>query len=600
MVTHRPPGIQRSLSELSSQIKNVSPVKRRRRDKTEKRENKFEPWYMKYAPKSSNEVAVHKKKLEDVSRLFTSMLSGRDQTRIMLLTGPSGSSKSTLVSQLAKELLPRYRIGSSNARESQSSERCEDIVEYTQLGNFQDFLDEAKYRTGRNLSMVLVEDLPNVFHTDTRIAFQKALLKWLYSPEELLPPLVICLTECELENESSNGYGVDYSFTAESVLGKELLSHPKLTRIKFNPINTTLMKKHLKNVCMANRAFMSQRGRWPQKDLVVQQLASMTGDIRSAIANLQYWATSSGDVPFTTREQSLTYFHIIGKALYGSHACSDHEMVNSLMLNSKSHLSNDNFRLGLPKNYWLVNGGNFGIRTAFSVIDGLSQSDLAGPLLESLEFAVRKVRHEFNTVDKTHASHSKPMFPRDWRIRQRQREFEVHCEDYTNVEFYKYNNSCSKKDLCLLLGYYGPLIRAKRNYKRNSLKHYASNLPPKAQENIMDQNNDITVVDPSIDVLERIGGAINAVDGVQDVVCTEDREKLTKHSLEHLKQLRDGKLKKLEMFQVIEEPEADAEVLQDLIEDTDVEEDDDSLYELLSQKRTTVNESLSDSDLEGL
>lgn len=600
MVTHRPPGIQRSLSELSSQIKSVSPVKRRRRDKTEKRENQFEPWYMKYAPKSSNEVAVHKKKLEDVSRLFTSMLSGRDQTRIMLLTGPSGSSKSTLVSQLAKELLPRYRIGSFDTREPQSFERCEDIVEYTQLGNFQDFLGEAKYRTGRNLSMVLVEDLPNVFHTDTRIAFQKALLQWLYSPEELLPPLVVCLTECELENESSNGYGVDYSFTAESVLGKELLSHPKLTRIKFNPINTTLMKKHLKNICMANRAFMTQRGRWPQKDLVVQQLASMTGDIRSAIANLQYWATSSGGVPFTTREQSLTYFHIIGKALHGSHACSDHEMVNSLILNSKTHLSNDNFRLGLLENYCLVNGGNFGIGTASSVIDGLSQSDLAGPMLESLEYAVRKVRHEFNALEKTHTSHSKPMFPRDWRIRQRQREFEVHCEDYANVEFYKYRNSCSKKDLCLLLAYYGPLIRTRRNYKRNSLKHYASNLPPKVQETIVSQNNDITIVDPSIDVLERIGGAINAVDGVEDVLYTDDREKLTKHSLEHLKQLRDGKLKTLEMFQAIEEPEADAEVLQDLIEETDVEEDDDSLYDLLSQKRTTVNESLSDSDLEGL
>lgn len=587
------------MSELSSQIRNLSPVKRRRKETNEKDEQEFESWYMKYAPKSLNDVAIHKRKLEDVYKLFKSMLDCKDQTRIMLLTGPSGCSKSTVITQLARQLVPEYRTKHTSMLQS-SEDVALDIVEYLQMGTFNDFLTDAKYRTNQNLSMVLVEDLPNVLHADTRSAFQKSLLEWLYSPEESLPPLVICLTECEMDNESSSGYGVDHSFTAESVLGKELLSHPKLKRIRFNPINKTLMKKHLKNICLDNRNFMMQRGRWSQKDSVVDQLAAMTGDIRSAIANLQYWATSSADVPFTTREQSLTYFHIIGKVLHGSHECSDHDMVNSLMSNSKSHVSNDNFRLGLHENYCFVNGGNLNIDTVHSVADCLSESDLLGALPESTEFALRKIRHTLSAVDKNSVSQKKAIFPREWKVRQLQREFGIFCEDYSNVDFYRYGNSCKKRDLCMFLAYYGPLIRAKRNYKRKSLNHHMSTLDRITQNDIAERYNDIVTIDPDLDVLERIGGIIKTVDEDPSFVSTDDSEVLGRYSLEQVKELRDDKLKKLQSLQLIEAPESDVEELQDPIEDTDVDDDDDSIYDLLSQQQPAVNESLSDSDLEDL
>ncbi|GAV52509.1 hypothetical protein ZYGR_0AG05000 [Zygosaccharomyces rouxii] len=415
MVKNKPPTIQRSLSELSSRISSLSPSKRvlQEREESSSQDEVGEPWYIKYAPKKLEEVAIHKRKLQDVCVILESMLKNSphgidDEPRILLMTGPSGCSKSTVIYKLAEELVPKYRGGGFQMLRSER--KGSHVVEFVETDNFQDFIVEAKYRRGPNLSVILVEDLPNIFHSDTRHAFQKSLLEWLYLPEVGLPPLVLCITECSLGNENSQGFGVDYNFTAESVLSREILSHPKLARIKFNPINATLMKKHLRFMCQENRKLLVQNGRWTAKDSVIDQLASTTGDIRSAIANLQYWATSSLDVPLDTREESLTYFHTIGKILHGSRECDDNEMINQLTLNSKSHLANDNFRLGLLENYNLVNGGQIPLPTVCEIVDSLSQSDSLGINSESIEFASRKVRSQLGSVTKTHTSH-KANFP---------------------------------------------------------------------------------------------------------------------------------------------------------------------------------------------
>lgn len=605
MVKNKPPSIQRSLSELSSRISSISPSKRISQEWEEcsSQNDVNGPWYVRYAPRRLEEVAIHKKKLQDVGQILEIMLKSsfhsiNDGPRILLMTGPSGCSKSTVIYKLAEELVPKYR--GSGFQMLRSERKESHVVEFVETDNFQDFLVEAKYRRGPNLSVILVEDLPNIFHADTRGSFQKSLLQWLYLPEVGLPPLVICITECALGSENPQGFGVDHNFTAESLLGREILSHPKLVRIKFNPINATLMKKHLKLNCEENRKLLVRNGKWSSKDSVIDLLASRTGDIRSAIANLQYWATSSVDVPLDTREESLTYFHTIGKILHGSHECDDNEMINQLTLNSKSHVANDNFRLGLLENYNLVNGGQIRLSNVCEMVDSLSQSDSMGTNLECIEFAMRKVRSQLASVTKKHAS-QKASFPREWKIRQLQLEFQVDCEDYANVDFYKYNQVRTKRDLQLYFAHYGPLIRSRRNYKRNSLNHYIENLNPNLQSAVVNRNTDVLQLEPDIDRLDRIGGPIKSIEEQRDVITNDDSDIWTKTSLEQLKQKRDFKLSRLLALQTENETDEEMEDLAESIVDSEVEDDgDSSLYDLLSQRHPEINESLSDSDLEDL
>lgn len=127
--------------------------------------------------------------------------------RILLLSGPSGCSKSTVIKELSKILVPKYRQN-SNGTSLRSTPNEHKVTEFRgdcivndlpQMESFSEFLKGARYLVMSNLSLILIEDLPNVFHIDTRRRFQQLILQWLYSSEPLLPPLVICITECEIQ-----------------------------------------------------------------------------------------------------------------------------------------------------------------------------------------------------------------------------------------------------------------------------------------------------------------------------------------------------------------------------------------------------------------
>lgn len=581
------------------------------------------PWYEKYTPRKVSEVSIHKRKLKEVHDELEAMLQGRSDKRILLLTGPSGCCKSTVATLLAKELVPRYRASSDG--------RHEDIIRYendttpyggSHMNNFGEFLSEAKYRIGSNLSLVLVEDIPNVFHTESRNAFQRQLLEWLYLPRRSLPPLVICLTECELENDSGNSaaYGIDYSWTAESILGREILSHVCLKRVKFNPINATLMRKTLVSICNDNKAQLLQLKKWNDKDKVIDKLIQSTGDVRSGIAMLQFWATSTGSALPDVRESSTSYFHAIGKILHGSHDTeNDNETINELLSTSKGHLSHENFSLGILENYSSFNKGQFNISDACNVTDSLSESNAMSVVPESLEFCLRKVRHTLSGIDQGSHSHGRPKFPREWKIRKLQNEFTIESEDYTNVSMYKYGVPRLFRNIALQFGFYDPKIRRTRFYKQKALNHYRAKLRADTAPELTQPHN--LDADPALDIITRIGGDINLIESQDTEVFEDDHKSTARESLDQLRRKRDAKLQKLQESYVADTDltaptdTEDEPFEDDPIVDSDggVEaianstlDDDDSIYEALSQKlpnpncERPIDESLSDSDLEGL
>ena len=603
------------------------------------------PWYWKHAPRSLEQVAIHKRKLKDVREALQGMLENPSGTRILLLTGPSGCSKSTVIERLANLLIPLYRtkavgnfplVPKRGNVESCVTQYSNDMVVNGVPGrdSFREFLAQAKYRIGPNLSLILVEDMPNLFHTDTRNLFQHALLEWLYSSEEVLPPLVICLTECEIETSDSraDSFSIDNVFSAEVVLNREILNHPRLKRIKFNPINATLMRSLLNNVALREASVLKASDKWSQRVEVIETLARETGDIRSALTKFEFWAKSKFNSPhLCTNDESISFFHAIGKVIYGSQKTEhDSDVINTLFATSGRLVANSNFKLGLLENYAAFNKGNFPISMASKILEGLSASEVTRMAPESLDFAIRNTRYSFSTLKGSIPhNHGKMYFPVVWKMRGLQREFMIQAQDYFNVSLYKYNSVHLYRDIVETYGYYAPLIRNRRKYRLQAIEHYMRTLPvqERTQSSQVPTSGGLDTdveIDTEIDIFNRIGGSITSLASDSTIVATEDNESEIKRSVEKLKGEMELKLKKLVDLRENQELEKfgepldneeseDLALLDDPIvdsgmsesDDTDMDDDDDdSLYEMLSQRAPRniqqPNESLSDPDLESL
>ncbi|AMD22198.1 HGL142Cp [Eremothecium sinecaudum] len=581
-------------------------------------------WHEKYAPLTLEEVAIHKKKLKDVTISLETMLSGESTNRILLLTGPAGCSKSTVVKLLSNLLVPKYRNSSPNSLRNSTDKKY--FVEYDEfcsgtspMQSFSEFLDQARYRLGRNLAVILVEDIPNVMHGETRVKFRSSLLQWLCD-EDKLPPLLICLTECELP-EGSGSSAHESSFIAETVLGKEILSHPKLCRIKFNPINTSLMTSRLRHIATCEKTQFS-KSKWAQLPQFIKELANGPGDIRSAISMLEFWCYSSNSSGLVaTRQSSINYFHAVGKVIYGSKDCTDQETIDSLL--DTNHQINDTFLLGILENYSNFNKKELPMKSALEVADVLSEFDLlnhpSGALNDYNEVVLRKIRRTFRLLEEERGQHGMATFPREWKVRESQNKFRSDSEDFGAIEFYKYGNYPSQKTIALSLSFYAPLIRNTRNFMKKCLHYYLSSARDKnAITKMSSQHQHNILIDSEVDYLKRIGGNIQSITPEAEFVEFEPKEEefrlLDRRNkiLAILRKNQEFDPSLLKQEEHLEETEFD----KDPIVESSVEEftlDDDSLYEVLTQQPAKPNsllppatpgfmhdESLSDSDLENL
>lgn len=607
------------------------------------------PWYEKYAPNNLSDITIHKRKLKDVETVLNDMLSYSKDYRILLLTGPSGCSKSTLIKHLSQMMVPLYRKPHSNVQlnDDSNSDNISYVIEYENslqlrgLGNmesFNDFLQRSKfYNSAFNLSVLFVDDLPNVFHYETRLMFQNIIREWLNGEGMRLPPLVICLTECEIENgndkftNGSVGININNTYSAETIFTRDILDNPRLKRIKFNPINDTLMKKLLNNITQLEKPLLQKNNKWQQKNEYIKRLIySGNGDIRSMLSSLQFWATSIqndndhniDNDEIYLRNKSDSFFHGVGKIIYGSRdnddiLRSDTDIIDEMLdISGESNstlIFNDNFKLGILENYGSFKKGQLPVDVATDVIMALSENDAlfgSSNNLEGLEYMMRKVRNKFSqyttTEDKQRTTgHGKFNFPREWKCRQRQQQFKVEAQDLQNVAFYKYNESLLVEDIISCTGYYSPYIRKKQDYKLKVIQHYMKNVGKKS--------NDINSleVDDQIDILTRIGGPFKNDNTLPttDFKSEDDINNETERTLNALIRNKDERLNELvrmwEMRTIFTndaiESDFEDEFLDDPLEDSDEEdmndlldgddEDDDLIYEALSQQKPRLQSS---------
>ncbi|KAJ7595664.1 Rad17 cell cycle checkpoint protein-domain-containing protein [Mycena floridula] len=336
--------------------------------------SEYQLWVDMYEPKTEADLAVHKRKVEDVRRwldeAFTGGPSGklRKYRRILALTGPSGTGKTTTVRILAREMgfeILEWRnamaettgIFDDNAYASSSSE---DPFHEALFSKFEAFLGRASscaniftgpqkpenaspsLEDSANLlpkgQLILLEDLPNILHINTRNRFHGAIASLLGSTQVSPVPIIVIVSDAGMRGEVSDerlangvwGRDSDNVVDIRTVLSRELLLGPYVSQIRFNPIAPTYLAKALRSLLDTHFA---ASGSAPSKEILDVVVESANGDIRSAIMALQFAcivelpkgkaAKNKGKnaarvvlESVTRREQSLALFHLIGKVLY--------------------------------------------------------------------------------------------------------------------------------------------------------------------------------------------------------------------------------------------------------------------------------------------
>ncbi|RCK58985.1 Checkpoint protein RAD24 [Candida viswanathii] len=410
-------------------------------------------WVDKYRPRHVSEICINPTKLKQVKDALREMVNHTSRAKVLVLSGPSGCSKSTTVRLLAEELLPRDSLFDSR------------VIEYNELEDFARFLLECRYKTG---SVVVVEELPNVYHLETLSRFRDALKNWIYQDMPNLPPLVICLTEIEYNNGDEGGfrssYSIDNNLTVDTLLSKEISKLEEVENIKFNKIANRFLKKTVNRIIKDEQLI---------KSIGTQKLNGFLeeifkiGDIRSIIHNLEIWVknvTLNSEISMGSylRENSINLFHAIGKVIYSTTTTGDEEDDTIDMKSIEQVLSQypeknkDLLNLGLLENYHIYNDAGYDLNLASNIVDDLSLSDiltLGDVGVRSTRVNLRKVLKNSNAPGKL-----KMKFPRHFKMNKMVRKTSNQINSYRRY----LSPKSSFEQLNLVDGYFIPIIYNKR------------------------------------------------------------------------------------------------------------------------------------------
>uniref|UniRef100_A0A663F9M8 Cell cycle checkpoint protein RAD17 n=1 Tax=Aquila chrysaetos chrysaetos TaxID=223781 RepID=A0A663F9M8_AQUCH len=254
-----------------------------------------EPWVDRYKPESQNDLAVQKKKIEEVETWLKMHVFQRQPKQggsVLLLTGPSGCGKTATIQILAKDLGIQVQewinpISLDFTKEDLRNMFGHDSNFHTfpsqaQAALFQDFLLRAnKYNKLQMLGdssendkkLILIEDIPNQFYRDPS------------SLHEILRRFVRT-SRCPLIFIISDNFSGDSN--QRLLFPMEILEEFCISSISFKPVAPTNMMKVLNRIA-ATEASMNREKNYALDRTSLELLCrGCSGDIRSAINSLQF------------------------------------------------------------------------------------------------------------------------------------------------------------------------------------------------------------------------------------------------------------------------------------------------------------------------
>ncbi|VDB96297.1 unnamed protein product [Peniophora sp. CBMAI 1063] len=317
-------------------------------------------WVEKFAPTIEADLAVHKRKVEDVRRWLGEAFSEQPiakYRRFLVLSGPAGSAKTATLQVLAREMgfaINEWVPGSAGSTNFDELD-FEDVYE-SAMDKFEAFLGRAGHYTSlfssqltpsgpkssatksassqgsstADRSVVLLEDLPNILHPSTRARFHTAIQRHAMSSSV---PVVVIVSDAGVRGEAEEPGSSSSRWTrntADDAVSSRTIIPPGLgaahvTEVGFNPVAPTYLTAALKKIREKAGA---------QKLVTDTALANIVtgaaGDVRAGVMALEFAchrAKGSGkrardagagtDIESTTRrENALVLFHLLGKVLY--------------------------------------------------------------------------------------------------------------------------------------------------------------------------------------------------------------------------------------------------------------------------------------------
>ncbi|NWV06519.1 RAD17 protein, partial [Ptilonorhynchus violaceus] len=253
------------------------------------------PWVERYKPETQNDLAVQKKKIEEVETWLKMNIFQRQPKQsgsVLLLTGPPGCGKTATLQVLAKDLGLQVQewinpLSLDFTKEDLRNMFGNDSNFHTfpsqaQAALFQDFLLRAnKYNklqmfgesSENDKKLILIEDIPNQFYREPG------------SLHDILRRFVRT-SRCPLVFVISDNFSGDSN--QRLLFPTEILQELCIFNISFKPVAPTNMMKVLNRIAAAEASMNREKNYALDRTSLELLCRGCSGDIRSAINSLQF------------------------------------------------------------------------------------------------------------------------------------------------------------------------------------------------------------------------------------------------------------------------------------------------------------------------